>query len=74
MSRSFHGRMAFALSLVALAAALALFLSIALHQLHLPGFYYDEALDLTPMLHVMRGETPDLLRGIGLGRFPVMLL
>lgn len=66
--------MAFALSLVALAAALVLFLGTALHQLHLPGFYYDEALDLTPMLHVMRGETPDLLRGIGLGRFPVMLL
>ncbi len=53
---------------------LGLFLAIALHQLDLPGFYYDEALDLTPMLHLMRGEPPDLLRGIGIGRYPVMLL
>lgn len=57
-----------------LVIALALFLGLSLHQLHLPGFYYDEALDLAPMLSVMRGEQPDLLRGIGVGRFPVMLL
>lgn len=54
--------------------ALGIFLFISLHQLHLPGFYYDEALDLVPMLAVMRGEQPELLRGIGIGRFPVMLL
>ena len=60
--------------LVPLGMALALFLAIALHQLHLPGFYYDEALDLVPMLHVMRGEQPELLRAIGVGRFPIMLL
>lgn len=54
--------------------AVGLFLALALHQLHLPGLYYDEALDLVPMLAVMRGEQPELLRNIGLGRFPVMLL
>jgi hypothetical protein len=54
--------------------SLFLFLYFALFQLHLPGFYYDEALDLVPMLHVMRGEQPELLRGIGVGRFPIMLL
>ncbi|MDW8293511.1 MAG: hypothetical protein RML84_10510 [Anaerolineae bacterium] len=57
-----------------LLASVALFLSIALRQLDLPGFYYDEALDLTPMLELMRGEAPELLRGIGAGRYPVMLL
>jgi len=54
--------------------AVGLFLILSLHQLRLPGFYYDEALDLVPMLYVMRGEQPELLRSIGFGRFPVMLL
>lgn len=63
-----------ALRLVPLGLALGLFLAITLRQLQLPGFYYDEALDLVPMLHVMRGEQPDLLRNIGIGRFPIMLL
>ncbi len=63
------------LSAIALVVALAAFAAVALHQLHLPGFYYDEALDLAPMLDLMRGETPELLRGVGVaGRFPVMLL
>ncbi|RMG63354.1 MAG: hypothetical protein D6709_08700 [Chloroflexi bacterium] len=57
-----------------LVAAVVLFLAFALRQLHLPGFYYDEALDLAPMLDVMQGRQPELLRGIGIGRFPVMLL
>ncbi|MEO6063754.1 MAG: glycosyltransferase family 39 protein [Thermoflexales bacterium] len=48
-------------------AAIGLFLSISLRQLELPGFYYDEGFDLTPMLALMRGEQPELLRGIGLG-------
>ena len=52
---------------LAVLAALGLFLSIALRQLDLPGFYYDEGFDLTPMLALMRGEQPELLRGIGLG-------
>jgi 4-amino-4-deoxy-L-arabinose transferase-like glycosyltransferase len=57
-----------------LVIALGLFLALTLHQLSLPGFYYDEALDLVPMLHVMRGEQPELLRNIGVGPLPVMLL
>lgn len=57
-----------------LVVAVALFLAFSLRQLHLPGFYYDEALDLAPMLDVMQGRQPELLRGIGVGRFPVMLL
>ncbi len=59
---------------IPLVAAIALFLAFSLRQLHLPGFYYDEALDLAPMLDVMQGRQPELLRGIGIGRFPVMLL
>lgn len=46
--------------------AIGLFLSIALRQLWLPGFYYDEGFDLVPMMALLRGETPELLRGIGL--------
>jgi len=55
-------------------AAITVFLSTCLQQLDLPGLYYDEALDLTPMLEWMHGGAPELLRGIGVGRFPVMLL
>ena len=62
------------LSQISLVVAVAIFVGTACHQLHLPGFYYDEALDLTPMLDLMRGDTAELLRGIGLGPFPVMLL
>jgi hypothetical protein len=54
--------------------ALAAYLAIALYQFNLPGFYYDEALDLVPMLQLMHGEAPSLLRDIGIGRYPVMLL
>ncbi len=62
-------------SAAALVVALVAFGVVTLHQLHLPGFYYDEALDLTPMLDLMRGDTSELLRGVGVaGRFPVMLL
>jgi 4-amino-4-deoxy-L-arabinose transferase-like glycosyltransferase len=62
----------------ALGGCVALFLAIALHQLPLPGLYYDEALDLAPMLPLLRGEPTELLRGIGVtlaGRsYPVMLM
>lgn len=54
--------------------SLLLFLAISLYQLYLPGFYYDEALDLVPMLQLMHGESPELLRGIGIGGYPIMLL
>ena len=49
-----------------LAGAVALFLNTALRQLTLPGFYYDEGFDLTPMLSLLHGEPVALLRGIGL--------
>ena len=66
------------LSTIGLGASLVLFLAIALHQLDLPGLYYDEALDLTPMLDVMRGAPTPLLRNIGLPAggytYPVMLM
>ncbi len=56
--------------------SLALFLSFSLYQLDLPGFYYDEAFDLTPMLNLMHGEPTELLRGIGFAlgsaTYPVM--
>ena len=65
-------------SAVLLAGCLTLFLAVALHQLDLPGLYYDEALDLAPMLEVMRGQPTPLLRGIGLSAggyaYPVMLM
>ena len=54
--------------------SLLLFLAISLYQLYLPGFYYDEALDLVPMLQLIHGESPELLRGIGIGSYPIMLL
>lgn len=57
-----------------LLTAVALFLWNTLRQLILPGFYYDEALDLVPMLAVLRGQETELLRGIGVGPLPVMLL
>jgi 4-amino-4-deoxy-L-arabinose transferase-like glycosyltransferase len=63
---------------LALIVAVSAFLSISLHQLALPGLYYDEALDLVPMLQVMHGEPVTLLRGIGLSlgnyTYPIMLM
>ncbi|NJM42371.1 MAG: hypothetical protein HC853_17340, partial [Anaerolineae bacterium] len=52
--------------------SLLLFLAFSLHQLHLPGFYYDEGFDLTPMLSVMHSEPVELLRGIGIAGYPMM--
>ncbi|MCL5994676.1 MAG: glycosyltransferase family 39 protein, partial [Chloroflexi bacterium] len=65
-------------SLLLLPVAVGLFLALTLRQLNLPGLYYDEALDLAPMLQVMHGEPTELLRGIGVTigtyTYPVMLL
>lgn len=61
-------------SLAVLALALAVFLVLTLRNLHLPGLYYDEALDLTPMLDLMGSGATPLLRDIGVGPLPVMLL
>ena len=59
-----------------LLTSMALFLAISLHQLNLPGLYYDEGFDLTPMLSVMHSEPVELLRGVGVSLFgrsyPVM--
>ena len=59
-----------------LLTSLILFLVISLHQLELPGLYYDEGFDLTPMLSVMHSEPAELLRGVGVSLFghtyPVM--
>lgn len=57
---------------------MTVFLATALRQLDLPGLYYDEALDLAPMLDIMRGVPTPLLRGIGVTiggyTWPVMLM
>jgi hypothetical protein len=57
-----------------LVISIVAFSMTTLHQLALPGLYYDEALDLVPMLDLAQGRSPELLRGIGLAGFPVMLL
>jgi hypothetical protein len=57
-----------------LVISIVAFSMTTLHQLSLPGLYYDEALDLVPMLDLAQGRSPELLRGIGIGRFPLMLL
>ena len=49
--------------------SIILFLSLSLHQLNLPGLYYDEGFDLTPMLSVMHSEPAELLRGVGISLF-----
>jgi hypothetical protein len=60
------------ISAFCLLPSILLFLAASLYQLNLPGFYYDEGFDLTPMLSVMHGEPVDLLRGIGIAGYPVM--
>ncbi len=57
---------------ICLLPSILLFLVTSLYQLNLPGFYYDEGFDLTPMLSVMHGEPVDLLRGVGFAGYPVM--
>ncbi|MBI4759177.1 MAG: glycosyltransferase family 39 protein [Chloroflexi bacterium] len=48
-------------------AAVVLFMALALYQIDLPGFYYDEALDVVPAMQIMlAGQPTELLRGIGL--------
>jgi 4-amino-4-deoxy-L-arabinose transferase-like glycosyltransferase len=41
--------------------ALLLYAALALHQLSLPGFYYDEALDLVPALEMAQGRPATLM-------------
>lgn len=60
-------------------AALCLYCGLAFYQLRLPGFYYDEALDLPAAIHLARGQTPALSPndpGLTLGgtTYPLMIL
>lgn len=75
-SQNGPSKIALLTSAFCLLTSLLLFLGFSLYQLNLPGFYYDEAFDLTPMLSLMHGEPAELLRGIGLpfgsGVYPVM--
>jgi hypothetical protein len=41
--------------------ALLLYCGLALHQLKLPGFYYDEALDLPPTLQLIHDQPVELM-------------
>jgi len=41
--------------------ALLLYCGLALHQLKLPGFYYDEALDLPPTLQLVHNQPVELM-------------
>src|SRR5690349_6455379 len=41
--------------------ALLLYGGLALHQLKLPGFYYDEALDLPPTLQLIHNQPVELM-------------
>jgi hypothetical protein len=54
-------------------------MALALYQIDLPGFYYDEALDVVPAMQIMlAGQPAELLRGIGLRvsglTLPVMIM
>lgn len=75
-SQKIHPQVTLLTSGFCILTSLALFLGFSLYQLDLPGFYYDEAFDLTPMLNLMHGEPTELLRGIGLPlgqiSYPVM--
>ncbi len=60
-------------------AAVVLFMALALYQINLPGFYYDEALDVVPAMQIiLAGQPTELLRGIGLRvsglTLPVMIM
>ncbi len=59
---------------VFLSLCISLFVGICVYQITLPGLYYDEALDQIAMLELLRGQKPALLRDIGLGGWPLMLL
>jgi hypothetical protein len=73
----FVGRPIHRAELLAVLAAVALFLSLALYQYRLPGLYYDEAGDVVPAMQLLHGEPISLQRGVGIhlfGRdFPVMI-
>jgi 4-amino-4-deoxy-L-arabinose transferase-like glycosyltransferase len=57
--------------------ACAVFLLLALYQLHLPGLYYDEAWDAVSTMHIVQGTPVELDRGAHISLFgrqwPLML-
>ncbi|HLE80624.1 MAG TPA: glycosyltransferase family 39 protein, partial [Dehalococcoidia bacterium] len=61
-----------------LAAALAIYLALALYQIDLPGLYYDEAADAVLAAEMVQGEPVELFRGAGLWlgdrAFPLMVM
>lgn len=66
------------LEIAGLAAALVLFLALALYQIDLPGLYYDEAADAVPAMQMLHGQPLELFRGVGLWigdrAFPLMVM
>ena len=71
-TRKFIGALA---TIAAPAIALILYFGLGLHQLELPGLYYDEAFDALPALEVLLGGTPSAAMSVAaFGRsWPVML-
>jgi hypothetical protein len=61
-----------------MATALALFLSLSLYQVQLPGLYYDEAADAVLAMQMALGQPVELFRGAGLWvggqAFPLMVM
>jgi hypothetical protein len=61
-----------------IAGAVATFLLLATHQLHLPGLYYDEAADAVPAMQLVLGQPVELSRGAGVEAFgrvwPLMVM
>lgn len=62
----------------AMALSLALFALLSLHQLELPGLYYDEALDAVPAMQILLGQKVELVNQAGLWvasqAFPIMVM
>ena len=57
------------LDAIALVAALAIFLSLTLYQLDLPGLYPDEAFDVVPTMQIVLGHPVELQRNAGIHLF-----
>ena len=62
------------LDAIALVAALAIFLSLTLYQLDLPGLYPDEAFDVVPTMQIVLGHPVELQRNAADMQVPVTLI
>lgn len=71
-------RRGLAFDLAVIFASVALFCSLSLYQIDLPGLYYDEAADAVPAMQMVLGQEVELFNqsGIRLGNraFPVMVM